>query len=259
MLWLLQIPPTILVPLWVAGVVGLSVGGLFLFRKAVSHSRLENNNAVSGSVFQLGGVLYAVLVGFVVVVVWEQFSDAEDASGMEAAAVADLLRDSEALPAASRPAVEASLIHYTRFVIDEEFPRMDGGEYVPEQSGELHDVWLAYLAVEPQTRNEIAFFDHAIVRLNDLGAARKMRVSSSEAYVPGELWVLLIGGGGVMMAFTFLFGTRDVLVHSLAVGLTAALLAFVLYLIFALEHPYVGALSVHPTAFEHVLQYWATE
>ncbi|MGB7360092.1 MAG: hypothetical protein WA944_19805 [Mycobacterium sp.] len=65
------------------------------------------------------------------------------------------------------------------------------------------------------------------------------------------------GGGGVVMAFTFLFGTRDVVVHALAVGLTAALLAFVLYLIFALEHPYVGDLSVEPTEYANVLEAWA--
>ena len=56
------------------------------------------------------------------------------------------------------------------------------------------------------------------------------------------------------MACTFLIGTRDLLVHALAVGLTTALLGFVMYLIFALEHPYLGALSVQPTAYVNVLQ-----
>lgn len=257
MIWLLQIPAPLLGFLWVAVVVGISVGGLVVFRKAVSHTRLENANAVSGTVFQLAGVLYAVLVAFVVVVVWEQFGDAEDASGLEAAAIADLLRDSAALPAESRTEVQQNLIAYTRDVIDDEFPRMNRGETVEEQSDELITVWDTYLKVQPETRNEIAFFDHAIVRLNDLSANRKMRVSTAEAAVPGELWVLLLGGGGVVMAFTFLFGTRDLLVHALAVGLTAALLGFVMYLIFALEHPYVGALSVQPTAYVNVLQVWA--
>lgn len=122
---------------------------------------------------------------------------------------------------------------------------------------EQFNVWQTYLSIQPETRNEIAFFDHAIVRLNDLSAARKIRVSTGKASVPGELWILLVGGGGVMMAFTFLFGTRDLVVHCLAVGLTSALLAFVLYLIFALEHPYVGDLSVEPTAFVNVLNVWA--
>ncbi|HEX2212520.1 MAG TPA: DUF4239 domain-containing protein, partial [Mycobacterium sp.] len=253
-----QFPPPVLGALWVAVIVGVSVGGLVVFRKAVSHTRLENANEMSAPVFQLAGVLYAVLVAFVVVVVWEQFSDAEDASSMEAAAVADLLRDSEALPHDARMSVQRSLIAYTRDVIDDEFPRMRRGETIEEQSDELVAVWSSYLQVEPVTRTEIAFFEHAIVRLNDLSADRKLRVSTSESAVPGELWVLLVGGGGVVMAFTFLFGTRDVVVHALAVGLTAALLAFVLYLIFALEHPYVGKLSVKPDAFSKVLQDWAT-
>ena len=257
MIWLLQLPAPVLGFLWVAVVVGFSVGGLVVFRKAVSHTRLENANAVSGTVFGLAGVLYAVLVAFVVVVVWEQFSDAEDASGLEASAISDLLRNSAALPAVSRTEVQQSLIAYTRDVIDDEFPRMRRGETIEEQSDELAAVWDTYLTLQPQTRNEIAFFDHAIVRLNDLSADRKMRVSTSDASVPGELWILLLGGGGVVMAFTFLFGTRDLVVHGLAVALTAALLGFVTYLIFALEHPFVGALSVEPDAYVNVLQLWS--
>ncbi len=257
MIWLLQIPAPILGFLWVAVVVGVSIGGLVVFRKAVSHTRLENANAVSGTVFQLAGVLYAVLVAFLVVVVWEQFGDAEDASGAEASAISDLLRDSAALPPESRVPVQQSLIAYTNSVIDDEFPRMRRGETIDEESEPLTAVWDSYLDVQPESRNEIAFFDHAIVRLNDLNANRKLRVSTGEASIPGELWVLLLGGGGVVMAFTFLFGTRDLLVHALAVGLTAALMGFVMYLIFALEHPYVGALSVQPSAYENVLEVWS--
>ncbi|GJF11213.1 hypothetical protein NGTWS1803_19130 [Mycolicibacterium cyprinidarum] len=257
MIWLLQIPAPILGFLWVAVIVGFSVGGLLVFRKVVSHTRLEYSNTVSSTMFQLAGVLYAVLVAFVVVVVWEQFGDAEDASGREAAAIADLIRDSAALPAESQAQVQQTLIAYTRDVVNDEFPRMHRGETVEEQSDQLNAVWAAYLLVQPETRNEIAFFDHAITRLSDLDTDRKMRVSTGEASVPGELWVLLVGGGGVVMAFTFLFGTRDLMLHALAVGLTAALLAFVFFLIFALEHPFVGELSVQPTPYMNVLKGWA--
>ena len=257
MLWLLQFPPLILGFLWVAAFVAISVGGLFVFRRAVSHTKLENANFVSGAVFQVAGVLYAVLVAFVVVVVWEQFGDAEDASGKEASAVADLLRDSTALPPQYRAEVQQSLLAYSHDVIDNEFTRMRRGESIEEQSDALTRVWDSYLKVQPESRNEIAFFDYAITRLNDLSTNRKMRVSTGDASVPGELWVLLLGGGGVLMVFTYLFGTRDVVVHAIAVGLTASLLAFVMYLIFALEHPYVGALSVKPTPYVNMLKDWA--
>jgi hypothetical protein len=253
-IWLLQLPAPLLGFMTVALVVGLSVGGLILFRKAVSHTRLENTNLVAGQVFQLAGVLYAVLVAFMVVVVWEQFGDAEDATEAEASAIAELLRDSTAIPAAYRLEVQGSLVAYTQDVVDDELPRMRRGETIEEESGPMSDVWAAYLDVQPQSRNEIAFFDHDIVKLNDLSANRKMRVSAGDSAVPGELWVLLIGA--VVMAFTFLFGTKDLVIHACAVGLTAGLMGFVMYLIFALEHPFVGALSVKPDPYVNVIQTW---
>jgi Protein of unknown function (DUF4239) len=257
MIWVLQFASPIIGTLTVVIVVGLSVLGLIGFRRVVSHTRLENANVVSGQVFQLAGVLYAVLVAFVVVVVWEQWKDAEGAAQAEASAIADLMRDSQALPIEARPGLQASLIAYAQDVADEEFPRMRRGEAIEEQSDHLTAVWDLYLQVQPVTRNEIAFFDEAIGRLNELGSSRKVRISSSQSEIPAELWVLLIGGGAIVMAFTYLFGTPDVLLHASVVALTAALMAFVMYLIFALEHPFVGTLSVPPDAYLHVLELWS--
>jgi len=52
-------------------------------------------------------------------------------------------------------------------------------------------------------------------------------------------------------------GTRNLLLDALTGGLTSALLAFVFFLVFALEHPFVGELSVQPTAYANVLEAWA--
>ena len=208
---------------------------------------------MSGEVFfSLAGVLYAVLVAFVVVVVWEQFGDAEKATQSEASAVADLLRDSHAFPVADRPAVQDALIAYLDDVRNDEFPRMRKGESIEQQSEQLSAVW----EIQPVTRTEIAFYDQAIHKLDDLSTGRKERIATGQAEIPGELWVLLIGGGGIVMAFTFMFGTPDAVVQATAVGLTAALMGFVMYLIFALEHPFVGTLSVKPEAYVHVLEIW---
>ena len=257
MIWLLQISPLIVGTLTVIVVVVLSLLGLFVFRRLVSQTRLESAHGVSGEVFfSLAGVLYAVLVAFVVVVVWEQFGDAESATQSEASAIADLLRDSHAFPVADRPAVQNALIAYLDDVRNDEFPRMRRGESIEQQSEQLSDVWASYLKIQPVSRTEIAFYDQAIHRLDDLSTGRKERIATGQAEIPGELWVLLLGGGAIVMAFTFMFGTPDAVVHATAVGLTAALMGFVMYLIFALEHPFVGTLSVKPEAYAHVLEIW---
>jgi len=236
--------------------VALSVTGLLVFRRFVSQRRLARSNAVLGYIFTLAGVLYAVLVAFVVIVVWEQFDAAKSATEAEAAAIADLLRDSDALPVGVRPMIQDNLLSYTRDVVDNEFPRMRTGARVEQQSERLTAIWEGYFAVHPVSPSEVAFYNEAIKRLDDLGANRKIRISTSLSDVPDELWMLLLGGGAVVLGFTYLFGTADTAVHGAAIGLCGALVAFVLYLIFALEHPFIGSLAVRPDAYVHLLTAW---
>ncbi len=195
-----------------------------------------------------------MLVAFVVVVVWEQFDAAQKATESEATAIADLLRDSEGLPAVAQPAVQQSLIAYARSVIDEEYPAMQRGEAVDQQSAELTGIWHSYIRAEPLTQSQIAFYRESLTRLDDLGTARKVRLTGSEDEIPNELWVLLLGGGAVMLIFTYMYASSDAVLHGTLIGLAAALMAFVLYLIFALEHPFVGTLAVPDSPYHQVLE-----
>ncbi|WP_422742772.1 DUF4239 domain-containing protein [Mycobacterium sp. WMMD1722] len=256
MIWLLQQPPIIVATLVVLGTVGLSVLGLIVFRRVTRSERFESANDVTAQTFALAGILYAVLVAFVVVVVWEQFADAKAAAESEANAISDLLRDSETLPPESREAVRASLVAYAEDVVNDEFVRLHHGEAIEQQSDQLSQIWQSYLDVRPVTQIQIAFLNEDIGKLNDLGSSRKVRISSGDAEIPTELWVLLVGGGAVMLTFTYLFGTKHIAVHAASVALAGALLSFVLYLIFALEHPFVGDLSVQTDPYEHVLETW---
>ena len=52
--------------------------------------KLAKNNEIAGFKFATVGVIYAVLLAFSVIVVWEKFSDAENAVAEEAGATAAL-------------------------------------------------------------------------------------------------------------------------------------------------------------------------
>jgi hypothetical protein len=256
-IWLLQQPEPIVGLLTVLITVALAILGLVLFRRLVSQTRLEKANVVSEQVFTIAGVLYAVLVAFVVVVVWEDFDQAQTATESEANSIADLFRDSEALPPDARLAVQQSIIAYTKDVVDDEFPRMRRGEAIAQQSPRLTQLWQSYIQAQPVTQSEIAFYKEAISRLDELGNARKTRITTSLSEIPNDLWVLLLGGGAIILIFTYMFSTPDILIHASGVALASALMGFVLYLIFALEHPFVGALSVQPEPYVHVLETWS--
>ena len=84
-------------PLWVLGLLALlltalAMCGPFLVRRYVTLERLTTNNEVAGFKFATLGVLYAVLLAFAVILVWERFNDAEHAVAAEAGSAATLYR-----------------------------------------------------------------------------------------------------------------------------------------------------------------------
>jgi DMSO reductase anchor subunit len=85
-------------PLWLSGIilVGLStllaMSGPALIGRRIHLDKLRVNNEVAGFKFATVGVLYAVLLAFAVIVVWEKFADAERTVAKEAGAVATLYR-----------------------------------------------------------------------------------------------------------------------------------------------------------------------
>jgi hypothetical protein len=257
MIRLLQLPAPLVGLVVVLITVGFAVLGLVVTRRFLPQQRLAASHEVAGHVFDLAGVLYAVLVAFVVVVVWEQLNSAENDTQAEAAAISDLVRDSAGLPVAGRAAVQQSLIAYTNDIVDDEFPRMRQGETIEQQSDHLSEVWQTFLQVQPTNERESTFYRESLTRLDEIGHARKARISGSQSEIPGELWVLLLGGGMVMLLFTYMFPSPDVLIHGALIALAGALLAFVLYLTFAMEHPFVGSIAVSPEAYQNVLDTWS--
>ena len=81
-------------PLWLGALLivivptALAMAGPLLVRRRYSLERLATNNEIAGFKFATVGVIYAVLLAFAVIIVWERFTDAESAVVQEAAAAA---------------------------------------------------------------------------------------------------------------------------------------------------------------------------
>ena len=91
------------IPLWMLILSSLavfelySVGLMLLSRRKWGVDRLKLNNEVAGFKFSVIGVLYAVLLAFVVIAVWENYNATETAIRNEAKAVGDMAQLSYAL------------------------------------------------------------------------------------------------------------------------------------------------------------------
>src|SRR5947209_1216393 len=92
-MWLAALPTMTLGTSVVLISVVAALVGLYIVRRAVPYGVLKQNNDVVGLVYAMVGVVYAVLLGFTVVVCWEQYEGAAHNVEEEASTVGDLFRD----------------------------------------------------------------------------------------------------------------------------------------------------------------------
>jgi hypothetical protein len=250
---LVHVPGVVLSTLFVVVSVGVSLGGLLLVRRSVALSTLERHNNVAGFIIAVVGVLYAVLLAFVVVVTWQQFGTAQQIATNEAQQVKGLYRDA-AVFGVQGIAVQHSLEAYAKSVVTQEWPAMTEHQHESRATEErLNDVWRAYHAVTPAGAREEAFYSESIRRLNELDATRGDRIDAATASLPGAMWGVLIAGAIITVGFTYFFGLSSLWAHVLMVTALAAMIGLTLFLIFSLDLPYSGDLAVGPTSMQHAI------
>ena len=117
--------------LWLAALllVGLTTGlamlGPILVRRYVTLERLTANNEVAGFKFAVIGVLYAVLLAFAIIVVWEKFTDAGNIVAREAGAATNVYRLSYGMAEAPATSLRARLSAYLAATISDDWPAME--------------------------------------------------------------------------------------------------------------------------------------
>src|SRR3954464_4174186 len=120
-------------PLWALGiiiVVGptlLAMTAPFFIRRGTGFDRLKINNEVAGFKFAVVGVLYAVLLAFAVIVVWERFSESEGMVASEAGAAATIYRLTKGVDETSGSEIRIRLTTYLEAAIADDWPAMAQG------------------------------------------------------------------------------------------------------------------------------------
>jgi hypothetical protein len=236
--------------------IAVAVAGVCIIRWRVHYSILKEDHAVAGSLYSMVGVVYAVLLGFITVVVWQQHRDAQDHVQQEAVRVSNLLRDAQVFSDPVRKELRERLVAYGRAVVDDEWNTMAKRQPSPIASKAYEKIWETVYEIQPETERERAFYRESITRLNELGGIRRSRLLSSQSRIPGLLWALLIGGAAISIAFTFMFGAKNTWSHVLTAGSLAGLIGFVLFLILALSCPFSGSLCISPDPLVSVLHVW---
>jgi hypothetical protein len=233
--------------------MALAVGGLILVQLLVPTEVRRQQNDVAGFIYAVLGVTYAVLLGLMVVAVWEEWNAASVTADDEASSLAEVFWLADRMPETEGRHIQELARSYARVVVNEEWSLMAREKSSSRAWDLLDDIRTSLQNFDPSTPEEQVVYEQSLERMRDLADARRDRLLEAEQGLPGILWVVLITGGVIVVGFTYLFGLDSTLIHLLMVASLALVIALVLFTVAALNFPFKGDITIGPDAMKHVL------
>jgi hypothetical protein len=235
--------------LFLTGAVVFSLAGLVAARRWLPVDPLKEHHDVAAALFAIEGTIYAVILAFAVVIVWQAYTDTQSTVAEEANALGDLERMSRGFPVVIRREVHEAAQTYAHVVIHREWPEMAHGRSSEQAEAELIALWHVYTDM-PQSERSSPLYSESLTQLNTVTDNRRLRLLASKNRVQPVMWLMLVVGGVISVAFSYLFAVGSFRLHALMTALLAGMIAFALFLIVALNGPFLGDVKVQPTAFE---------
>ena len=231
----------------------LAVGGLVLVQRLVPIEVRQPHNDVAGFIYAVVGVAYAVLLGLILIAVWEQWEAAKITADDEASEVAEVFWVANRLPQPEGRHIQELARSYAQVVVEEEWPLMEQGKASRKAWVILDDIRDSIQNLDPSTDAQQVLYDQGLERVHDLSDARRERLLEAQEGIPGILWVVLLVGGVVTVGFTYLFGLENTTTHMLMVAALTLVICLILFTVAALNYPFRGDVRVGPDAFKQVL------
>jgi hypothetical protein len=210
----------------------------------------------AAGVFGFLGAGYAILLGFVILISFQSYSNARTKSEDEATAVFEQFQAAALFTPSKGQRVQGALVCYGRSVVFSEWPAMKNGRSSPLTEG-----WIEQMAAEvPRSQITTMQADQAYTqwfeesRIRDEG--RRERLLESQHPLPSLLWVLLILGAVVLVVYMLFFADSSELpvVQAMMMGAVTALVVASLLAVTLLASPFENENgSIKPKSMRYTL------
>ncbi|GGX83489.1 bestrophin-like domain [Streptomyces fructofermentans] len=196
------------------------------------------------------GVVYAIVLGLAIAGVWEARSVAQDHVQAEAQALHEITERVRVYPPEVRDRIRDDVNAYVGHVVTTEWRTMAEESRVTERGAELLSrVRNDVTDYEPATDFEAQAYQPLLDQVTAADTARTARSESTAPTMPGVVWFGLITGAVVTVGLIFALQIRRTLREVVLAGLFAALIAFLLFLIWDFDAPYSRGIAASADPF----------
>ncbi len=251
--YMLQMHPVLLFFLTII-ITGLTTGlCTYIFRKHIQLKVLRSHNEVTGFLFLAIASFYALLLSFVIFVVWDQFNESHSNASKEGSSALGLYRDIKFYPdTIESKKIMTVYLDYVYNVLDEEFPNMSKMQTSIKTPEAFNSVYFRIERLNPKNSFQTQLVTEMFRHLNELSSYRGLRNSSIETEIPSPMWLPIILGAFITMFCAMLLDIEHARMHITINTLLGIFIGMFLFIIVLLDHPYTGSLSIKPKSYQKI-------
>jgi hypothetical protein len=249
MAFLYSVPPAVLLLAALAVAIGLAGLGQSYVHATFRKQDFIAHNEVGGIIIAVSGTLYAVVLGFLTVVVWQHVLDARQIVVQESDADIDVWHSAAGLPDAARARVRSDMIEYANLMIEVEWPAMRRGTYDEKAAIIGMDAINVVATYKPLGAGDSNAQSQLLQMLTTMHDARQQRIAINREGVSWFEWVILIIGGSCIVMFCWLFGLSNARIQVLMTATVVTIIVSTLVLLFELQFPFRSSVGIGPDAW----------
>lgn len=254
---MLQLPPYLFFILMVGLCASLAALGALVFRKFVRIKVQRSHNEVTGFLFLAIASFYALLLSFIVLVVWDQLNETVGIVSQEGSSAMAMYKDIKFYPNdQDAKLLEKSYLEFVFNVVNDEFPNMQKMQGSRLTSESLDQVFVRMVNLHPKSQMEIQLVSGMFSQLNTLQELRGQRLTSMEAEISPPMWLPIILGAIVTVFCALLLDIEHKRLHFSLIAMLGSFVGMFFFIIISLDHPYAGSQGLKP---ERYMQIFTTE
>src|SRR5215469_10480167 len=196
-------------------------------------------------------LVYAVLLGLLMVATFQDTKEVVDGIGREASALSAIYHSADGYPDPLRGELKAALRDYNHYVIEKDWPAHRRGVVLEGGEHRLQVIRSTLLSYEPTAKTQELLQSELLRYLDEMMVSREQRLAAVTASIPRVLWYVVVIGAFLTIAFLWMLYI-ELAPQIILGGITAFFLGTVIFLIYAMDHPLQGAVSVPPDSFQSV-------
>lgn len=230
------------------------IGVLLLAQTGVRHLPVARHfkkiNDIVGFYMNLIGVIYAVVLTFVMVAVWEDFEDARRMVEAEANALKTIYLLADGLPQPVQTDLKQATLAYADRTIELDWPMMEKEQRPTGSESAARTLWKSITDFDPKSAREQELMSQLLATRVELHNQRQDRLYETTHLIPDILWLILLYGGLATIGLCFMFGVEQAGLHQFKTAITGSFIILILVAIWELDRPFARNVHITPEPFE---------